>query len=69
MLTWEGGMSTSEVETISLGRKEEGKKQRTMREELAEHECMIRLRVITRDTDVLIHIESDNMFESDQLVR
>lgn len=35
-----------------------------MREELAEHECVVRLGVVAWEADVLVHVERDDMFES-----
>jgi hypothetical protein len=35
-----------------------------MGEELAEHECMVRLGVFLRQSDILVHVEGNNMLES-----
>jgi len=34
-----------------------------MGEELAEHECVVGLRMIARNTDILVHVESDDVLE------
>jgi len=47
------------ISTGSVG----GQIRRTVREKLAEHKSMVGFRVIARDADVLVHVESDYVFE------
>ena len=37
-----------------------------MREEFAEHEGVVGLGVVFREPDVLVHVECDDVFESDR---
>ena len=49
---------------MRVGSVEDGRGVRTVRKELAEHEGVIRLGVVSWETDVLVHVEGNDMFEA-----
>ena len=44
-------------------RRGSGRYMRTVRKEFAKHEFVIRFLMVTGQTDVFVHVESDNIFE------
>ena len=61
-------MSTGGMLRLVQGDRDEGEEGRTVREEFAEHECVVGFGVVFGKSDVLIHVECHDMFESDRWV-
>ena len=61
-------MSTGGMLRLVRGDRDEGEEGRTVREEFAEHECVVGFGVVFGKSDVLIHVECHDMFESNQRI-